>query len=236
MAVVPVIAVDGPSGTGKGTVSARVAAALGWHLLDSGALYRAAAVAALAAGLDLEDGPAVAALTLRADVRFSGRPGNGETAVLLDGRDITRMLRTEEAGTAASRVAALPAVRAALLERQRAFRRAPGLVADGRDMGTVVFPDAQAKFFLTASPAERARRRYNQLIEKGLDVNLSKLTQDIVERDRRDSEREIAPLAAAADAIVLDTTDLGIEAVLDRVFTHLDALGLGADTAVGPRP
>lgn len=209
---VPVITVDGPSGSGKGTVSQRLAAALGFHFLDSGALYRLLALAALRRGLDLQDQSALADLARGLDVAFP----TGDD-ILLDGESVGEALRTEECGNAASQVAALPAVRAALLDRQRAFRRAPGLVADGRDMGTVVFPDALAKIFLTASAQERARRRYNQLKEKGLDPNMEALVATIRERDQRDRNRPVAPLRPAPDALVLDSTDLDIEAAVSRV-------------------
>jgi cytidylate kinase len=209
---VPVITVDGPSGSGKGTVSQRLAAALGFHFLDSGALYRLLALAALRRGLDLQDQSALADLARGLDVAF---PTGGD--LLLDGESVGEALRTEECGNAASQVAALSAVRAALLDRQRAFRRAPGLVADGRDMGTVVFPDALAKIFLTASAEERARRRYNQLKEKGLDPSMEALVATIRERDQRDRNRPVAPLRPAPDALVLDSTALDIEAVVSRV-------------------
>lgn len=213
-APVPVLAVDGPSGTGKGTLCRALAAHLGWHFLDSGALYRLVGLAARRHGVDLGEERALADLARALEVVFE--PGWPER-VLLEGEEVAGALRTEQAGSAASRVAALPAVRQALLGRQRAFRRPPGLVADGRDMGTVVFPDAQLKVFLTASPAARARRRLNQLKEQGLDVNLAQLCEEIAERDRRDSERAVSPLRPASDATVVDTTDLGIQAVFERV-------------------
>lgn len=208
----PVIAIDGPSASGKGTVAQRVAGKLGFHYLDSGALYRLVALAALQNGLTADDESAVAALASRLDADFQGG------AVKLAGKEVTAAIRTEKVGSAASRVAVLPAVRAALLGRQRAFRRPPGLVADGRDMGSVVFPDAVLKVFLTASPEERARRRYNQLIEKGMDANMPILLQDILERDRRDSARAVAPLQKSADARLLDTTSLSIEAAVTEVL------------------
>lgn len=221
----PVIAVDGPSGTGKGTLCQRLAETLGWHLLDSGAIYRVLAHAALVRGLDLEDAAALAAAASTLNLDFL--PGQGEgVLVMLDGEDVTSAVRTEAAGNAASRVAAVPAVRAALLERQRAFRRAPGLVADGRDMGTVVFPDAELKVFLTASAEERARRRYKQLKGKGTGVSLPALVKDIAERDQRDRARPVSPLVPAPDACVLDTTHMDIETVFDTVMGMVRERGL----------
>lgn len=214
---VPVITVDGPSGSGKGTVSRIVAGRLGWHLLDSGALYRLTALAAAARGLDPRDEPAHGALAAALDVRFGVDEQGGER-VLLDGGDVTGTLRAETTGNMASLVAAMPAVRTALLARQRAFAVPPGLVADGRDMGTVVFPAAGLKVFLTASAEERARRRYNQLKEKGLAANLAGLSQEILERDRRDSARSVAPLRPAADAVVIDSTGLTVDGVVDRIL------------------
>ena len=214
---VPVIAIDGPSGSGKGTVSRRVAAARGWHLLDSGALYRLVALAGSLAGLDAEDRTGHASLARRMAVRF-GADEHGEEAVHLDGRLVTGAIRTESAGEAASRVAAWPAVREALLERQRRFAEPPGLVADGRDMGSIVFPEARLKVFLTASPDERARRRYKQLKDKGLSVNLAALSAEIAERDRRDATRAVAPLVAVDDAIVIDSTGMNVDAVVARVL------------------
>ncbi len=214
----PVIAMDGPSGSGKGTVSRRVAAALGWHLLDSGALYRLVALAGDKAGLPADDEGRHAALARDLDIRFEVDEAGAER-VLLDGQDVTRAIRSEQAGNAASRVAAWPAVRSALFERQRGFMQAPGLVADGRDMGSVVFPDAQLKIFLTASAEERARRRHKQLKEKGLSVNLAALSAEIAERDRRDATREVAPLVACEDAVVIDSTELDIDAVVDKVLS-----------------
>ncbi len=223
-AAVPVIAVDGPSGTGKGTLSLHLAQALGWHFLDSGALYRVLAHYATFSGVDLVDEAGVTRLASALPVAFAA--GDAEPRVLLDGRDVTAAIRTEEGGAAASVVAALPAVRAALLERQRAFREAPGLVADGRDMGTVVFPDAAFKLFLTASPEARAERRYKQLKGKGIDVNLAALLEDIRRRDQRDEQREVAPLQPAPDAEILDTTNLGIPEVEARVRQLLRLRGI----------
>jgi len=214
---VPVIAIDGPSGSGKGTVCRIIAGKLGWHLLDSGALYRLTALAGAARGLDPADEPGHARLAADLDVRFA-TAGQGGERVLLDGRDVTRQLRAETTGNMASVVAAMPSVRSALLQRQRAFAVPPGLVADGRDMGTVVFPAAGLKVFLTASAEERARRRYNQLKEKGLAANLAGLSQEILERDRRDSARSVAPLRPAADAVVIDSTGIAVEEVVNRVL------------------
>lgn len=210
---VPVITIDGPSGSGKGTIAQQLAVELGWHFLDSGALYRILAYAAGQRGIDLADADSLAELGRSLPVSFS--PDNAR--ISLEAIDITNEIRTETAGNAASKVAVIPAVRAALLDRQRAFRTMPGLVADGRDMGTVVFPDAALKVFLTASAEERARRRYNQLIEKGLSANLPSLVTDIAERDQRDANRPVAPLRPADDATVIDTSDLGIEATLEQV-------------------
>jgi len=214
---VPVIAVDGPSGSGKGTVCRILSERLDWHLLDSGALYRLTALAGAARGLDPSDEAGHAAVAAALDVRFEV-DATGAERVLLDGGEVTRELRTELTGNMASVVAAMPAVRAALLQRQRAFAAEPGLVADGRDMGTVVFPSAGLKVFLTASAEERARRRYNQLKEKGLAANLAGLSQEILERDRRDSARSVAPLRPAADAVVIDSTGMTVDDVVNRIL------------------
>lgn len=216
----PVLAIDGPSGSGKGTISLKVAERLGWHLLDSGALYRLVALAAERHGVALDAAEALAALAAGLDAVF-GTDDAGQERVLLEGEDVTRELRAETSGDRASRVAAIPAVRAALVNRQRGFRQWPGLVADGRDMGSIIFPDAQAKVFLTASPEERARRRYKQLIEKGIDANLDRLSAEIAERDRRDAAREVAPLRPAPDARLIDTTGIGIPAVVEQVVAYL---------------
>jgi cytidylate kinase len=224
---VPVIAIDGPSGSGKGTVARILAGQLGWHLLDSGALYRLTALAGAARGLDPADESGHAAIAAGLDARFE-MDAAGAEHVLLDGRDVTRELRAEATGNMASVVAVMPAVRAALLERQRAFAAPPGLVADGRDMGTVVFPSAGLKVFLTASAEERARRRYNQLKEKGLAANLAGLSQEILERDRRDSARSVAPLRPATDAVVIDSTGIPVDGVVNRIL----ALARGAFPAI----
>jgi cytidylate kinase len=218
MAAVPIVTIDGPSGTGKGTIAALVAERLGWHTLDSGALYRVLGLAAGRAGLDLGDGAALARVAAELPLTFA------DGRVLLAGEDISDAIRSEAAGMAASRVAVHGPVRAALLDWQRAAARPPGLVADGRDMGTVVFPDASVKIFLTASAEERARRRYKQLRGKGMDANLSSLLSEIRVRDERDSERAVAPLRAALGALELDTTALGIDEVCDLV---LAAVGRG---------
>lgn len=222
----PVIAIDGPSGSGKGTISRRVAATLGWHLLDSGALYRLVALAGATAGLGPDDRAGHAALARSMDVRFGATPEGGE-AIQLAGRLVTDLIRTELAGEAASRVAAWPEVRSGLIERQRAFALPPGLVADGRDMGSIVFPTAALKIFLTASAEERARRRHKQLNDKGLGVNLAALSAEIAERDRRDATRAVAPLVATADAVVVDSTRMSIDEVVARV------LSLAADRFAG---
>ena len=214
---VPVITIDGPSGSGKGTVSRAVARALGYKLLDSGALYRLLALAARKAGVGLDDGPELARLAQKLDLTF-GSDAAGQEIVRLDGKDMMGAIRTEEAGNDASKVAAEPMVRAALLERQRRFAAPPGLVADGRDMGTVVFTDAEVKIFLTASAEERAARRYKQLKEKGVTATLAALSLEIAERDRRDTNRAISPLVASADAVLLDTTGISVEEVIERVL------------------
>ncbi len=217
---VPVIAIDGPSGSGKGTLCQTLARHFGWHLLDSGALYRLTGMAADRHGVALDDELAVAELAKNLDVQFVPGAAGEPTSVLLEGDDVSGELRTEKTGLLASKVAVLGAVRSALLQRQRDFAQAPGLVADGRDMGTVVFTDAPLKIFLTASAEERAQRRYKQLKLKGDDVNLATLLLEIQARDKRDSERELAPLKPAADAIQLDSSGLGIEEVFERVLAE----------------
>jgi cytidylate kinase len=223
-AAVPVLAIDGPSGSGKGTVSRAVADRLGWHLLDSGALYRLVALAAEKERIDLSAEEAVAAVARTMSVDFGGV--DRQERVRLDGFDVTADLRTESCGESASQVARLPAVRRALLERQRGFARAPGLVADGRDMGTVVFPDALLKVFLTASPEERALRRYKQLKEKGIGVSLPDLSREIALRDLRDASRPVAPLRPADDARVVDSTSLTPDEVVARILGWVRAAGV----------
>ncbi|MFL0806813.1 MAG: (d)CMP kinase [Oceanobacter sp.] len=210
-----VITVDGPSGAGKGTVCARLAEQLGWHLLDSGALYRITGLAASRKDIVLDDEVAVAAVAGQLDVVF--QPTSVGVKVILEGEDVTDIIRTEKVGSLASQVAALPEVRAALLQRQRDFAQADGLIADGRDMGTVVFPAAHVKVFLTASAEERGQRRYQQLLDKGFDASLTALIEDIQARDERDSNRAVAPLKPADDATVIDSTDLTIEEVCEQV-------------------
>lgn len=215
MTDIPVLTIDGPSGSGKGTIAQMIAREFGWHYLDSGAIYRVLAQAAIKHQLDLADEAALTSLAEQLDVHFAF--DNAELKVMLEGDDVSLRIRSEEAGNAASKVAAIPSVRSALLQRQRDFRKMPGLVTDGRDMGTVVFPDAPFKVFLTASAEERAQRRYKQLKQKGIESNLSGLIAEISERDRRDSEREVAPLRPAEGALILDSTQLGIDAVFEQV-------------------
>lgn len=217
MPQIPVITIDGPSGSGKGTISRQLASELGWHFLDSGALYRLVALGTEQRQIDINDSAAVAAYALRLDAKFTYLQSGNEPEVLLEGMVVTSQLRTETCGNRASMVAAIPAVREALLARQRAYAQAPGLVADGRDMGTTVFPDAPVKIFLTASAAERAKRRYNQLKEKGFGVNLADLIREITERDARDSQRQVSPLIPARDAVIIDTSTMNITEVLAKV-------------------
>lgn len=212
-----VLTIDGPSGSGKGTISRLIASRLGWHYLDSGALYRGVGVAASWAGLDLADPAALVRCAFDAQIGFMDAD-DGELRVIVNGVDATDELRTETAGAAASAIAAVPEVRAALRDRQRAFRQLPGLVADGRDMGTVIFPDAAYKVFLTASPDERAERRYKQLKDKGVSVIFDDLLREILARDARDANRAVAPLRPADDAVCIDTTGLGIDTVVERVL------------------
>ena len=223
---VPVLTIDGPSGSGKGTIGRLVARHAGWHLLDSGALYRLVALAGRELRLEHDDVDGHVRTAHSMAVRFGAE--QDEERVMLAGRDVTDAIRTEEAGQGASRVAAWPAIRAALLDRQRAFARPPGLVADGRDMGTVVFPGADLKIFLTASADARARRRYNQLKQKGSGASLSALSREIAERDARDSTRAVAPLVPASDAEVIDSTGLPVEEVVARVIELGQARALWA--------
>ncbi len=210
--MIPIITIDGPSGSGKGTIGQLLAERLGWHFLDSGALYRVVAAAARSRGITSDQIPRLVGLAENLDLSFD------QGRVWLEGRDVSDEIRTEECGNAASKVAAVPEVRRALLDWQRAYARVPGLIADGRDMGSVVFPEAQVKIFLTASAEERARRRYNQLKEKGIDVSLASLTSEIEERDRRDRTRSVSPLKAPAAALEVDSTAYSIDEVLEKVL------------------
>lgn len=214
---IPVITVDGPSGTGKGTVCSFLADWLGWHFLDSGALYRLLALAAQKRGLPTTDITGLAQLAENLDIEFEVQGAGSLVKVVLDGEDATDAIRTEECGHAASVVAAIPEVRRALLSRQHGFHQAPGLVADGRDMGTVVFPTANLKIFLTASAEERAKRRHKQLKEKGISANLRHLSADISARDERDSQRAVSPLKPAEDAVVIDTSEMDIDTVVGSI-------------------
>lgn len=218
---VPVITIDGPSGAGKGTVARMVAEKLGWHLLDSGAIYRVLAVATQHHQVSLDDEGPLVPMAAHLDVQFQ-ISSKGEGKVILEGENVTNSIRTEEIGALASKVAAFPRVREALLRRQRAFSVKPGLVADGRDMGTVVFKNAPVKIFLTATAEERAERRFNQLKEKGFDVKIGRLLNDIRQRDERDSNREVAPLVPAEGALIIDSTDLSIQEVVDKVLSFIN--------------
>lgn len=222
----PVLAIDGPSGSGKGTVAGLLAKRLGWNLLDSGALYRLLAFAAGNHGIDLTNEEALKVLAAHLDVQFTHAKGGQGQHIILEGDDVTDVIRTEQVGAGASQVAALPAVRDALLQRQRAFLEAPGLVADGRDMGTVVFPSAPLKIFLTASAEERARRRYLQLKNKGIDSDQAQLAEEISARDERDSQRAVAPLKPADGAILVDSTSMSIDEVVDSILAEVSRLGL----------
>ncbi len=215
---IPVITIDGPSGAGKGTVARIVADQLGWHLLDSGAIYRVLAVAIQHHHVGLDDEEPLIPLAAHLDVQFE-ISSQGEAKVILEGENVTDAIRAEEIGELASKVAAFPRVREALLRRQRAFSVAPGLVADGRDMGTVVFTQAPVKVFLTASAEERAERRFNQLKEKGFDVKIGRLLDDIRQRDERDQNRKVAPLVPAQGSLTLDSTDLSIQEVVNKILS-----------------
>ena len=225
MTQAPVLAIDGPGGAGKGTICQLVAKKLGWHLLDSGALYRLTALAASKHGVALDNEESVAVLAKHLDVQFIPQD-EGLVNTILEGEDVSLNIRTEEVGAMASKVAALPAVRQALLERQRDFAQSPGVVADGRDMGTVVFPDTPVKIYLTASAEERAKRRFLQLQEKGVDGDIEAILKDIQERDERDMNREVAPLKPAVDSLVVESTNMSIEQVLDVVMTELKRANL----------
>lgn len=215
---IPIITIDGPSGAGKGTAARLVAEQLGWHLLDSGAIYRVLAVATLHHQLSIEDEEPLIPIAAHLDVQFEITQ-EGEGKIILEGEDVSKSIRTEEVGAIASKIAAFPRVREALLRRQRAFKVSPGLVADGRDMGTVVFVDAPVKVFLTASAEERAQRRFNQLKENGFDVKIGRLLDDIRQRDERDQTRTVAPLIPAEGALIVDSTDLSIDEVVSKILT-----------------
>ncbi len=222
----PIITVDGPSGAGKGTLCQMLAAKLGWALLDSGALYRVTALAAKQHAVELDDEAALETIAAHLDVEFKVAPECDGVEVILGGENVTSRLRTEETGAMASQVAAINDVRAALLERQRAFQQQPGLIADGRDMGTVVFPQAELKIYLTASAEERGQRRYKQLLAAGKNANLSRIIEDIKARDDRDMNRTVAPLKPAANAIIIDSTSMSINAVFELVQHAAHKAGL----------
>ena len=214
---IPVIAIDGPGGSGKGTITTRLARHLGWHFLDSGALYRLIALSAIKNGADLDNETGLGEIAAKLNIRFDA--GEDGVIKILDGQDVSNLLRHEDTAAVASQIAAIPAVRAALASRQRQFRQLPGLVADGRDMGTVIFPDAKLKIFLTASAEVRAERRYKQLKDKGERVKLTRLFRDIKARDLRDQSRSIAPLRPAEDAVIIDSTNLDIDEVFEKVLS-----------------
>jgi cytidylate kinase len=216
----PIVTIDGPSGAGKGTVSQILATRLGWKLLDSGAIYRVLALAAIHHNVELDNEASLALLAAHLDVQFITTNANG-IKVVLEGEDVSHTIRSQECSNAASKVAAFPSVREALLRRQRAFAETPGLIADGRDMGTVVFPSTPAKLYLTASAEERAQRRYNQLQDKGFDVNIERLLAEVIERDERDMNRPVAPLIPAEDALIIDTTTISIDEVVELALAHI---------------
>jgi cytidylate kinase len=226
----PVITIDGPSGAGKGTASTLLAKKLGWHFLDSGAIYRVLAVASLHHQIPADDESGLLPLASGLDVNFETTEHG--VRVILEGEDVSDTIRTEEVGATASKIASLPSIREALLRRQRGFKQAPGLVADGRDMGTVVFPEAQVKIFLTASAEERADRRFNQLKDKGHDVSMPRLLADIKARDERDANRTVAPLMPAKDALVLDSTELSVEQVIEKIEMFIEEKLTKASTSV----
>lgn len=217
----PVITIDGPSASGKGTISQKVAKRLGYHMLDSGALYRVLALAAERHAIGLDNIEALEILAANLEVDFQSNQQGQERAILLEGEVVTETIRTEKVGESASQVAAIPGVRKALFDRQRAFQKHPGLVADGRDMGTIVFPEANLKVFLTASPEERAKRRYKQLKDSGVDVMLATLVKEVAERDARDANRAVAPLKPAEGAIIIDTSHLSVDQVVERVMEEV---------------
>ncbi len=228
MKIIPVITVDGPSGVGKGTTASLLSNHLGWHLLDSGAIYRSLALKVLKTDTEISDIETLVELASHLELSFKSVIGE-PTLVFLGGQTVNQELRTESCGTIASIIASIPEVRAQLLQRQIQFRQAPGLVADGRDMGTVVFKDAQIKFFLTASPQERAKRRYKQLKNKGLDANIHALEKEIGARDARDSNRKVSPLVPAEDAIIIDTSQLSIDEVFHYCIDVIDKAGIKAN-------
>lgn len=225
---IPIVTIDGPSGSGKGTMSMMLARKLGFHYLDSGALYRLLALAASRHKVALDNIEGLTVLAAHMDITFAMKADNGAPQIILEGEDVSAQIRAEEIGLLASKVAAIPEVRAALLQRQHAFAAKPGLIADGRDMGTVVFPSAQIKIFLTAGADERAKRRYKQLIEKGENVNLPALIDSVRERDERDSQRAVSPLMPAPDAHQIDSTDLSIEEVLQLILDLVQPINVGA--------
>ncbi len=219
----PVITIDGPGGTGKGTLCQKIAHELGWHFLDSGVIYRVLALAALQNGTALDDEKILENMALELDIKFQSKEIGDPLRIILNGQDVTEAVRSETCGDAASKISAFPLVRLALLNRQRAFRKEPGLVTDGRDMGTLIFPDADLKFFLTATPEERARRRYNQLKQQGIHVSLHEVLDSLRKRDERDENRAVAPLRPAPDAIIIDTSDLSIDQAFVELMAIIDA-------------